>query len=268
MKIHDFDQAIVLAGPQESRTNQLSPAYNNMVGPFGGVTAATLLKAVMTHSEAVGDPVALTVNYIGAITASDIIIKPRLIKQNRSNAHWCIDASAEGEAILSATLVLANRRETWNSTEIPCPQAPPLEQLSSIPEEQLMEWAKRYDMRFVKGNLFEEPVDDGGPTSESLAWIADKPYRKLDFLSLTAMCDSFFPRLFIRERTFAPIGTVSLTIHFHASKADLESLPSAWLLAHARAGKYSQGYFDQTGELWSQDGHLLATTSQMVYYKY
>ena len=37
-----------------------------------------------------------------------------------------------------------------------------------------------------------------------------------------------------------------------------------WL---ARALNFSNGYFDQTGEIWSRAGTLLASTHQVVYYR-
>jgi hypothetical protein len=39
------------------------------------------------------------------------------------------------------------------------------------------------------------------------------------------------------------------------------------VLGHARATKFSGNYFDQRGEIWGEDKTLLATTSQLVYYK-
>ena len=45
---HPFDQAIALTPTAEGAyTGATSPAYANMVGPFGGVTAAVALNAVL-----------------------------------------------------------------------------------------------------------------------------------------------------------------------------------------------------------------------------
>jgi hypothetical protein len=47
---HTFDQAIALTPTAEGEyTGATSPAYANMVGPFGGVTAAVALNAVLQH---------------------------------------------------------------------------------------------------------------------------------------------------------------------------------------------------------------------------
>ena len=65
---HDFDSAIALASSGPDRfTGSTHPAYANMVGPYGGITCATLLQAVLLHPQRLGTPVALTVNYAGPI---------------------------------------------------------------------------------------------------------------------------------------------------------------------------------------------------------
>jgi hypothetical protein len=54
--------------------------------------------------------------------------------------------------------------------------------------------------------------------SLSHVWVADNPPRALDFASLTALCDSFLPRIFLHRPDFVPIGTVSINIYFHAGR--------------------------------------------------
>jgi hypothetical protein len=52
---HPFDQAIALT-PQGADTfsGHTSPAYWNMIGPFGGISAAVALNAVMQHASRLG----------------------------------------------------------------------------------------------------------------------------------------------------------------------------------------------------------------------
>ena len=55
---HPFDEALRLqaAGSDQPHTSTgtTSPAYWNMVGPFGGTTAATAMQAVMQHPGRLG----------------------------------------------------------------------------------------------------------------------------------------------------------------------------------------------------------------------
>jgi secreted PhoX family phosphatase len=66
--LHPFDQAIALElQPDGHWLGHTSPAYANMVGPYGGITAAQMLNAVLLHPNRLGDPLALTVNYAAGV---------------------------------------------------------------------------------------------------------------------------------------------------------------------------------------------------------
>ena len=116
--------------------------------------------------------------------------------------------------------------------------------------------------RPVRGLPFAE-----NPDSHSEAWVQDVPPRPLDFASLTAICDSFLPRIFLRRKEFTPIGTVSMNIYFHAGAEELARHGDAPLLTVADGQAFSDGHFDHNGLVWSKDGELLASTHQLVWYK-
>mgnify|MGYP000885645451 CR=1 FL=1 len=68
MDAHPFDQALALARqPDGHWLGHTSPAYANMVGPFGGVMAAQAINAVLQHPDRLGEPVAVTVNFASAM---------------------------------------------------------------------------------------------------------------------------------------------------------------------------------------------------------
>jgi hypothetical protein len=89
----------------------------------------------------------------------------------------------------------------------------------------------------------------------------------LDYVALTALCDCFAPRVWVRRHQRGPAGTVTMTVNFHADAALLAAQGDRPLLAQARAQVFRDGYSDQLGELWSADGQLLAGTQQIQYFK-
>jgi hypothetical protein len=103
--------------------------------------------------------------------------------------------------------------------------------------------------------------------SSSRMWIRDHPPRPLDFPALAAICDAFFPRLFVRRRRRSLIGTVTMTTFFHADAPMLAAHGEGYLVGTARALNYFNGFFDQSGEVWGEGGELLASTHQMVYFR-
>lgn len=263
---HPFDIATKLIREDEVFKGETSAAYANMVGPFGGTIAATLLRAILEHPERQGDPVSITVNYTAPIVDGDFNVKAIPVRTNRSTQHWTMELSQSEGTVITGTAILANRRETWSSTEIEFPSVPSAEESLSLPTEGMPAWVQNYDMRIVRG-IPGLAADENSTDSITIQWIKDKPQRPLDFLSLTAICDAFFPRVFVRRNKMVPASTVTLTVYFHADTETIDRHGNETLLGHARAHRFQDGFFDQIGDMWTSDGALLATTHQLVYYR-
>jgi acyl-CoA thioesterase len=282
MTRHPFDEAVALAplaasaeerGPEAPGHFQGAPhpAYANMVGPFGGITAAQALAAVLRHPARLGEPVALTVNYAAALIDAPFRIEARPVRTNRSTQHWTValtqtDAQGVDGVMLTATCVTAARRATWSAIDADRPAAPAPQQVPRQPIPKRVRWIERYDMRPLAGPM---PMQWDGSEADSLTrlWVRDDPPRPLDFPSLTALADVFFPRVWRRRARMTPAGTVSMSVYFHAGADELAATGEGYLLGQARAQSFFNGFFDQSAELWNEAGHLLATTHQVVYFK-
>ena len=81
--------------------------------------------------------------------------------------------------------------------------------------------------------------------ARSLLWLHDDVPRPLDFLSLLAMSDAFFGRIFQVIGRIPPFGTVSMTTHFHASAEELAAHGTAPLAAVADARVFHRSFCDQ-----------------------
>ncbi|MDP2074137.1 MAG: thioesterase family protein [Hydrogenophaga sp.] len=267
MAEHAFDAAITLEPLGEGRfAGATSAAYANMVGPFGGVTAAAALNAVLQHPALLGEPVALTVNYAAALADGPFEVTARAARTNRSTQHWVVEIVQAGETVLTATAMTATRRETWSVDELPAPEMPTPDAVGKPNMAALVEWVKRYDIRITEGAI-PTAWDGSGETSRTTLWMRDEPARALDFCSLAAMADVFYPRVWLRRATRVPAGTVSMTVYFHAGGAQLAAVGAGWLKGQAQAQAFRNGFFDQAAQVWSEAGQLLATTHQVVYFK-
>jgi acyl-CoA thioesterase len=265
---HPFDRAIQLDIIEGNvRRGRTHPEWANMVGPFGGITSAVLVHAIETHPDRIGEPLALTVNFAGPIADGDFDILLRAARTNRTNQHWVLELSQDGDVKTTATALFGTRRDTWGDTEARPPDAPPPEQLTlGGPPEGFVAWARLYDMRFVDGPFPGEGARPG-PSSTSTVWVRDSAERRIDYPALAALCDIFYPRTFLRLGGFVPSGTISLTSYFHADQRQLDALGDDYVLGTAHANRFSRGYFDQSARLWTRDGTLLATSHQIVYFK-
>ncbi len=275
MTMHPFDQALALEHSDLQAglfTGATSADYWNMVGPFGGTTAALALQAVLRHPDLLGEPIAITVNYAAAIVEGPFEIQATPVKTNRSTQHWTLEIrqpDAEGRPQLNttATVVTAVRRETWGATDLPMPAVPAPEAVERMTiGPKAVAWVGQYEMRPVSGSIPTQ-WDGRGDHSETRMWLRDAQPRALDFASLTAMSDVFYPRVWLRRATVVPAGTVSITTYFHCTAAQLAEVGTGHLLGRATGQQFAQGFFDQSAQLWSQAGRLLATSNQIVYYK-
>lgn len=266
--MHVFDEAIRLSPqPGGGWLGHTHPAYGNMVGPFGGITAAQALQAVMRDPACLGEPTALTVNFCAAMQDGPFTATARAVRTGRSTQHWFVELQQDGQTVTSATVVTAVRRDVWASVEHPMPEVPQPQDLPAVPAPRRVEWLSRYEMRLLRGSL--PAVWDGAEQQDSTSrlWVRDAVPRDLDHAALTALCDVFYPRIWLRRARSTPAGTVSMTVYFHADRALLAKTGHAWLLAQARAQTFRNGFFDQTAQLWAPGGDLLATSHQIVYYK-
>ncbi len=264
---HPFDEATRVSAGDSRWQGHTSDDYWAFVGPFGGATAATVLRALIEHPQAAGDPLSLTVNYCAPIARGPFDLDVRLVKANRSSQHWCVELSqGGGEVATLATAVFAERRPSWEHRVAAYPDATPFEQTLPFPKIAAS-WANQYEFRFVEGEPRMGATKELPAATYSKMWISDRSPRKLDMLSLMAMSDAFFARIFHARREMVPFGTVSLTTYFHTAAEDLAAEDVTRLLAVADAKIFHKSYGDQSGELWSPSGRLLATTTQITYFK-
>ena len=148
---HLFDDATKITAGDSCWQGKTSPDYWAFVGPFGGCTAATILRALIDHPQRAGDPLSLTVNFCAPIAEGGFDLDVRLDKANRSSQHWCVEMTqAGGEVATLATAVFAERRPSWSHQQEAFPGAAPFEQARTHPRTR-MTWTHQYDFRFVEG---------------------------------------------------------------------------------------------------------------------
>lgn len=266
---HPFD----LATKIEARGKGLwsgtpSPDYANMVGPFGGVVAALLLRAVLDDDRRTGDPVALTVNFCGGISQKPFTIQTKLQRGGKYTQHWSVELIQEDEVKATASVVMGARGAVFEHQPVIMPDVPGPETLSPMPGFGFLKWLERYTFRFIDGTpSFAGKAFDALQSARSTLWVSDAPERPLDYLSLAALSDCFFIRLLHVRGTFPPMGTVTLTTYFHATHDEVEKQGTYPLLGVADSKRFNANFQDQHMELWGRNGNLLASGVQTVWYK-
>lgn len=267
--LHPLDEATTLTPAGERRaTGRTSPHYWNMAGPFGGVTAATLLRAVLDDPARIGDPIALTVNFCAALAEGEFEVVWTETRAGKTVQHWNVEMRQAGRIVTTGSVVCAARRETWTHRPGAMPTVPPPSEVDRLDTQNRLAWLERYSFRYVEGPpRVGEPAPETPRSPRSVIWLQDQPKRPLDYLALAALSDAFIVRIIQVRGRPGPMGTVTLTTYFHAGQATLDALGAAPVLGVADSKIFHDNFHDQDISLWSEDGVLLATGVQVAWFK-
>lgn len=232
-------------------------------GMFGGWTAALLLKAVLDDPQSEGFASAITTHFIGRVAAgSELNLRTQRLGGSRSLTHWRSELWIEGSNDLAATatVVLANRRESDRFTEFPFPDMPPPETLSEF--HPPAGFGDTMEMRFP-GDFY--PFNQ--PTTRTLAWERETSGRVIDAVQLVYLSDVGWPRVFAISPGPRPSSTLTLSVYIHSTSAELAACGDDYILCDMIGTRIEHSTAGSRAHLWSRSGALLATTEQLCWFR-
>jgi len=259
---HPFDRATRVTASAGRWRGETCDEYFAFVGPFGGATAATLLRAIMIQPERIGDPLTVTVNLCAPVANGAFDLDVRLVRATRSTQHWLVELTqGGGEVAAFATAVFAARRPSWTHQPPPFPARRRSRKWRSIPTPASPTGCGSIKFRFVEGlpRYGTTPLDVRGEhVLEDVAQRRRAAARRLPVAAVV-----------LRHllRTHLPCAR-----HHRADRhgVDDHGVPRrrgrpgrGRHHERARRGRrqiFHKSFGDQTGELWAPSGRLLATT--------
>lgn len=239
------------------------PNYEANTGMFGGWTSALLLKAVLDHPEATGTASAMTVNFIGPIAPGEAVnLRINKLGGGRSLTHWRCDLLRRADALLlaTATIVLANRRETEQAMDFTVPDVQPPGELSLARPPG--SFGQQVDTRVIVG---APPFNR--PDMRSLSWIREESGRPVDAIQLAFLSDVYAPRVFSISAGPRPSSTVTLSITFLAGQTELAAVGDDYVLSEVEGTRIEQAQVGSRARLWSPQATLLATSEQLCWFR-
>jgi acyl-CoA thioesterase len=261
--VSDLEEALSVQRGDGGWQAFADPRYESANAMFGGWTTAVMLRAVIRSEDSAAKPSAITVNFVGPIEpGSNVRIRTRRLGGSRSVSHWLADllAGDGGEALASAMVVLATRRDTDGHTQPAMPSAPDPESLGEAhpPGPQGM----RSMIRPIHGS---PPF--GRMDTASSAWVRETTGRSVDRLQLAFLADQFAPRPYFWSDGPRPSATLSLSVYFHATDEEVDAIGDDYILSEATGSRGARSTSGQHARLWSRSGALLATTEQLCWYR-
>ncbi|SDM49430.1 acyl-CoA thioesterase [Maricaulis salignorans] len=266
--MHLFDQSTALKrvsgeAPDIRFEGEASEHFKNMIGPYGGWSAAVLAKGLVEAAGPEMELVSITTDFLAGAREGPITLDVACDRGGKNTQFWNASLTAQGDKSPSnrAMGILSRRRDTLAWTEGSRPDAPPPEDCdrANLP----MAWSRTVEMRPTQS----PPFGTGKTRTDNLSWIRLEPDRPLDAVGLVALADTPTPRLFFVTGKPEMIATVSMTVYLHASPDDYAAVGADYMLIETHAARGGRGFYDQHARIWSRDGRLLATTQQIVWYK-
>lgn len=262
-----FDDAVALHALEGGRyRGHADRRHESISGMFGGWTAAIALEAVLRKAgggDPTAAPAALSIHFVDRIApGEDVVLEVARLGGGRSLTHWRVEIfPTDAERVLAhAVVTLANRRETDSHVEPTMPDAPDPSSLGRFqaPGPQ----GQQTSIRPIWGH----PPFNQASTSSG-AWIQLVEPRPIDHTLLAYLADQTAPRSFYWNDGPRPSATITMSVYFHATPADLAAAREDFVLNEAVGTRGEQSTSGAQLRMWSRAGALLATSEQLCWYR-
>jgi acyl-CoA thioesterase len=239
----------------------VSPDWWVFTGPNGGYVASVVLRAL---TEEVADPAraarSLTVHYLRPAAAGPGEVRVETLRRGRSLTTLSATLLQDGQTVATALAAFALPREALSFDDAVPPPAPAPEDAprSTWPDELAPPIARRFEYRPVSG----ESVFQGGDRAEATAWVRLREAAPYEPVLLATVADALVPAVFARAPAPLAAVTVDLTVHFRAPSTRPPA--EGWALASFTTAVAADGYCEEDGVVFAEDGTLLAQSRQLA----
>jgi acyl-CoA thioesterase len=237
---------------------EADPGWFATVGPNGGYTAAIVLRAMASElGDAAREPRSLTLHYTRPLKAGPYWIDVTVERSGRRLSTVTARVEQADKLCLLAVGAFSEDFEGAADYADPAPAAPRPDEVEAVPQDAaLVEIAKRFVVRPAIGS----PLFSAADEALTGGWIEFREGEPpLDAFALAMLTDAWIPSPFVRLTQPNPAPTVDLTMHFRAPGERVE-----WPALVVFRSRFAHGgFFEEDGEIWSQDGRLLAQSRQL-----
>lgn len=240
---------------------QIDLAWGAPPGPNGGYLAALIIRSMRaTIDDRSRQPRSITVHYLRPPAAGEVEIAVTVERSGR-NASTCTARMTQGGKTTSlAVCVLAADFEAIDEWSTPPPDVPRPDdvEMLSFPSGAAPAIFTQVETR----QAFGPAIFSGGDEATTGGWIRTAIPSPLDAELLALYADAWWPAPFSRltpQMVVAP--TLDLTIHFRGKPpvGDREQI-----LGRFSSSTLVDGFWEEDGALWSEEGHLLAQSRQLA----
>ncbi len=238
------------------------PDWSAPRGPNGGYLAAIVLRALEAELDDPARPArSITLHFLRPPAPGELRIEVAVERTGRTLSTLSARLVQEDRLCVLAVGAFAGAFPEAAVFTAPMPQAAPAAGIAPYPVHPAMPpIAHRIVMRPAVG----APPFTGADDALTGGWMSLHEPQRLDAAALALYADAWLPAAFPRMTGPVAAPTIDLTIHFRDPAAAGAVPPDAPVLGVFRSDYAKDGLVEEDGELWSEDGVLLAHARQLA----
>jgi acyl-CoA thioesterase len=255
----DFERDTAVRPRGDGRFDcEIRPDWWIAAGPNGGYIGAIMVRALSFDPALDSRPMrSLTIHYLGRPKPGAAELQVEADRHGRSVSFVRARLGQEGRTLASAAAVFASDRPGVELDRVSPPEVPSPNEIEPLPDApDGPPFARELEYRSaLGGHLFS-----GADEALTGGWLRFRDERPLDAAALVALCDAWFPALFAVVAEPLAVPTLELTVHVRTRlprRAD-------WTLGRYRTCLARDGFLEETAELFSREGELLAESRQLA----
>jgi acyl-CoA thioesterase len=255
------DDIAVRAGEDGALHAQIAPGWHTPRGPLGGYVMAIVLHGMLAAvADEARQPRSLTVHFLRPPHDGPVTVHPTVERTGRTMTTATARLVQDGKLVALALGAFATAWEGPLLGDAPMPPvAPPDRGRPHAPSPGEGRPRPAFTERLTMQRRFGDPPFTSSPSGEVGGWLGLRERRSIDAATVAVLADAWYPAPWPRLKRLAPAPTVDLTVHFRVPLP----LPDGLLLGRFRSRLVRDGFFDEDGELWAEDGTLVAQSRQL-----
>lgn len=234
---------------------ELTDAWNIGPVPNGGYLIATMSRAAIAELD-VPDLLNVSCYFVSPATPGPASLRVEVIKRGRTSSLAQVSL-VQGERERARALVLGGDLSGFVGPELHLvapPSLPAPEHCSRVTSANGPMLMNELDLRLDPDTPFLRGQTDGAAGMSGWACFADG--RAHDSISLAAFADFLPPTTFNAFGPAAWVPTLELTVQIRRRPV------AGWIRLRVLTRHVSAGHFEEDGELWDDEGNLVAISRQ------
>ena len=260
--MHRFDQDIAVGSTDAGRYTGTVTANWSVNGvPNGGYLMAMLAEAMMKTGRMKSTPI-VSANFLSRCSPGEAAVSVERMALSRQFDRLEARLVQGGEERIRAFGTFADEKNecVMESYQARAPEIPAPGACTAIPEMPDYSLFGQMDIRLDPActGWFENKLTE---RSELRGWIRFRDARPFDVPSILLAADAFPPSVFTSQGMVAWVPTLECSVN-------VRNLPAtAWLKCVFRTRFITCGLLEEDGEIWDEDGALVAISRQIAQYR-